>query len=268
MERLRAPRNPRNLATVQVMSRWWRAQSTAFRWLLPVWLLVMIGMPIVGWTLGEDALRRAVSLGVGLQAALVLAMLVGALGWPRALPLAGGVAALGWAAEALGSKTGVPFGAYHYTDALQPQLAGVPLAIPFAWLMMLPPAWAVAARIGGRWRGVRFVVLSALAMTAWDLFLDPQMVGLGLWEWAQPGGYFGIPWVNFGGWLLVSGLITAVLRPPPLPAAPLLAVYGLTLALEAIGLGVFWGQPGPALVGTLAMGALLALALRQPGDVA
>ena len=268
MERLRVLWRLRGIPAMGRVDGWWRTQSAGFRWLLPAWLLVIISLPIVGWTLGEDAMRRAVSLGVALQAGLMLAVLVGALGWRRALPLAGGVAALGWAAEALGSKTGVPFGAYHYTDALQPQVAGVPLVIPFAWLMMLPPAWAVAARIGGHWRDMRFVVLSALAMTAWDLFLDPQMVGLGLWEWAQPGGYFGIPWVNFGGWLLVSALITALLRPPPLPAAPLLTVYGLTLALEAIGLGIFWRQPGPALVGTLAMGALLALALRQPGDLA
>ena len=43
-------------------------------------------------------LGGAVSLGVGLQAALVLAVLVGALGWRRTLPLAGGVAALGMVA--------------------------------------------------------------------------------------------------------------------------------------------------------------------------
>ena len=51
---------------------------------------------------------------------------------------------IGWTAEAIGSKTGFPFGAYHYTDRLQPQLLGVPLLIPLAWLMMLP------ARMGGR----------------------------------------------------------------------------------------------------------------------
>jgi putative membrane protein len=174
---------------------------------------------------------------------------------------------LGWAAEALGSRTGFPFGAYSYTNTLQPQILGVPLQIPLGWLMMLPPSWAVAKatgnRIRSRWQFPAFVLLSALAMTAWDLMMDPMMVSWGMWEWQSAGVYFGIPWSNYLGWLLVAALITAVARPQNLPIAPLLLIYTLTWLLEMGGLLLFWDLPGPALVGGLAMGALSVLGWRS-----
>jgi putative membrane protein len=99
-----------------------------------------------------------------------------------------------------------------------------------------------------------FALLSGLALTAWDLYLDPQMVERNLWIWDQPGAYFGIPLVNFVGWVLVSSLLTLLIYPRNLPRQRLLIIYTLTWAFQAIGLGIFWGQPGPALVGFSVMG--------------
>lgn len=231
--------------------------SPIARALTVVWALAMILLPFVRRLWGERALLRGVAANVLLQAAVVLAILWSAWGGARTLLTALAVLVLGWAVEFAGSSTGVPFGRYHYTDRLQPQLARVPLLIPFAWLMMLPPSWGVAAAIAGGVRGLLFVVLSGLAITAWDFFLDPQMVGWGLWVWERRGGYFGIPWVNFAGWALAASLITALVRPAPLPVAPLVLVYAITWALETVGQLVFWRLYGPALVGFAAMGALL-----------
>ena len=108
-----------------------------------------------------------------------------------------------------------------------------------------------------------FIALSAAAFTAWDLFLDPQMVAWNFWVWDQPGQYFGIPWVNFLGWLLVSALVTVVARPRGLPVLPLLVVYTVTWALQTFGQLFFWGLPGPALMGGVVMGSLVVLALRR-----
>jgi lycopene beta-cyclase len=162
---------------------------------------------------------------------------------------------LAWGVEWLGSNTGFPFGRYHYTPLLQPQFLGVPLLIPLAWLMMLPPAWGVAELILGKRGGMLGLAgLSGLAFTAWDLYLDPQMAARGLWVWEIPGSYFGIPWLNFLGWWLSASLITILIRPRSLPRHPLLVIYALTWAFQAIGMGVFWGQPGPALAGFAGMG--------------
>ncbi|PWH12958.1 MAG: carotenoid biosynthesis protein [Anaerolineae bacterium] len=232
---------------------------------LLLWVLTMIALPIVGWTLGEAALRQGMSLGVLMQFAAVSAALLSQWGWQRTARVFLFVTGVAFLAEWLGSSSGFPFGKYHYTPLLQPQLAGVPLIIPLAWMMMLPPAWAIAQILLGEKTTLatgRGILLSALAFTAWDLFLDPQMTAWGFWVWEQPGAYFGIPLVNFGGWILVSGLITALARPSNLPWQPLAVVYATTWVLQSIGLGLFWAQPAPALIGFLAMGTFVSLAWR------
>lgn len=233
-----------------------RAQFTADLWPLPTlaWLAFTIAMPILDWASGGRSFAWLASLGVVLQLSAVLLILGRAWTWQRLVDVVGLAVPLTWAAEWLGSTTGFPFGVYSYTDQLQPQLLGVPALIPLAWLMMLPAAWAVASVVVAPRERLAFALVSAAAFTAWDLYLDPQMVGRGLWVWAEPGGYFGIPWINFLGWLLTSFLVTFLCAPRDLPARPLAVIYTLTWLLQAIGLGVFWGQPGPALVGFLAMG--------------
>lgn len=233
-------------------------------WLIGAWVLTMIGLPIVRWTAGQSLFDWGVSFSVVLQAAVVFVIVWDAWGARRAVTTAVVVAILSWALEFIGSSTGFPFGAYNYTDALQPQLGHVPLLIPLAWFMMLPVAWAVAELIVGLRRRWLFIAVSALAFTAWDLFLDPQMVGWGYWVWENPSGYFGIPWSNYGGWLLGSALMTAVVRPPTLGTAvrPLLIIYSVTWFLESFGLIFFWGQLGPGLVGMLGMGLFMMLAWR------
>jgi putative membrane protein len=175
-----------------------------------------------------------------------------------------------WAVETLGSATDFPFGAYDYTDALQPQLAGVPVVIPLAWFMMLVPAWAVAEVILanhrdnlGSWYAPLHAALAGAAFTAWDLYLDPQMVAHELWSWDYPGAYFGIPWLNFLGWWMAATLLTLLIRPRRLPRRRLMAIYTLTWVFQAIGLGLFWDQPGPALVGFLSMGIFVVWAWRK-----
>lgn len=236
--------------------------------LFAAWILAMIALPVANFFLGQAARPPVITLSTLVQVTLLLAFLVPAWGWRVTLRTAFLVMGLAWLVEFTGSTTGYPFGPYHYTHLIQPQIGGVPLLIPLAWLMMLPPAWAVARRIAGPHSRLAFIGWSALAMTAWDLFLDPQMVAWGLWGWAQPGGYFGIPWTNYLGWLLASALITVTVRPGPLPTRPLVLIYAITWLLESLGLFFFWGLPGPALAGFAGMGSLLWLAFmkRKIGD--
>jgi hypothetical protein len=99
-----------------------------------------------------------------------------------------------------------------------------------------------------------------LAFTAWDLFLDPQMVAWNFWHWEIPGQYFGIPWSNYLGWVLVSALLSFIANPTELPYGPLSLVYMLTWILQTIGQGIFWQQPGPAISGFLVSGVFIFLA--------
>ena len=234
----------------------WPPPSTT---LLLIWLLSMIALPILYWTQGDAVLPLAISISAVLQAAAVFTILAESWGWRRTAGTAVFVAVATFLVEYIGSHTGLPFGDYHYTGRLQPQIGGVPLLIPIAWFMMLGPAWAVASQQPTR---LRFTLVAAAALTAWDLLLDPQMVTWNLWQWDQPGLYFGIPLLNFFGWFLTASLITWVVRTGLRPAPAfnktsqqqLLSIYTLTWFLEAFGLILFWDIAGPGLVGGLVMG--------------
>ena len=54
------------------------------------------------------------------------------------------------------------------------------------------------------------ILLSALALTAWDLSLDPRMVQDGNWIWHDGGVYFGVPLSNYWGWVVTAALVYAV----------------------------------------------------------
>ncbi len=220
----------------------------------------MIAVPIVKWTLGAESIYPLLSLSVVLQASAVFSILYSALGGRQTLRIAALVMAVTFTAEALGSHTGFPFGHYDYTDRLQPQLFHVPLLIPLAWFMMAPSAWAVAQRF--RSKAWQFILVSALALVAWDLLLDPQMVHWDLWQWADPGRYFGIPLSNYAGWFLVAIILTWLVGPPDLPLVPLHIVFTITWFLEVFGLAFFWGMLGPAVIGGLVMGLFVWLGWR------
>jgi putative membrane protein len=227
-----------------------------------LWAAGMVCLPIFIWAAGPTILPW-----IGAANVLVLALgsvLVMLRYWhPGTVLRAVTVVLAGsWLLEYTGSTTGMPFGAYHYTALLQPQLGNVPTWVPMAWLMMLPPVWTVAGTVAPRPRWA-FTTVAALALTAWDFFLDPLMAGWGVWVWDSPGGYFGIPWTNFAGWFLSGALLTWLVRPPPLVATSFLWVYTLTWALHTVGMAFFWSMPGPALAGCVTMGLFVFLAWRQ-----
>jgi putative membrane protein len=234
--------------------------------MLTIWALVMVSLPIADWSTGWSALNGAITIGVIVSAGLVISISWVEWGAVETLRVAGSILVLSWAVEMIGARTGIPFGSYFYTGSLRPQILNVPVQVPLGWLMMLPPSWgvaqAIAERINPRWKFPAFVGFSALAMMAWDLFLDPIMASWGMWAWEHPGGYFGIPWTNYLGWLLASALITIILRPKKLPVVPMLLIYTTFFLLKLIGLGIFWGFPGAAVTGGFVMGGISILAWR------
>ncbi|MFM1909528.1 MAG: hypothetical protein RLZZ545_226 [Actinomycetota bacterium] len=173
--------------------------------------------------------------------------------------------AFGLGVEALGVHTGWPFGVYEYDASLGPQLFGVPLVVPCAWVMMVHPCLCAARRIAGNWV---FLYGGALLM-AWDLFLDPQMVAAGRWTWEVTGAHApftpDIPLSNPFGWLLagvfISGLLNRVLpRERRKEGASLRAVDALllwTLFGGVVGNLFFFDRPGLAIFAGVIMGSLL-----------
>ena len=120
------------------------------------------------------------------------------------------------AAEYAGLRWRLPFG-YHYiyNPALQPLLLGqVPAAVPPLWFALAYTPVVFLRRMSVRLRGrldIRRVVLKtglcSLFLMAMDLFLDPLGVSGGAWTWPDGGSYFGIPLMNFVGWIVVGVVI-------------------------------------------------------------
>lgn len=164
------------------------------------------------------------------------------------------------AVERVGTRTGIPFGRYHYTSTLRPQVKGIPAAVPLAWFAMALPARETAhAALGRTSTPRRRMVLGAAALTAWDLFLDPQMVGEGFWAWRRQGRYRGIPLTNYVGWFAIGLVVMAVLE-RALPVddddagdTALVATYSAMTAMEGVGFAVFFRDRMVAGVGTAAM---------------
>lgn len=211
---------------------------------------------------GRAALAWAVVLGLFVVS---LAAASGRHGWRRSAVAAAVVLAATTVVEAVGTRTGVPFGHYDYTGALGPRVALVPVLVPFAWFAMALPAREVAAAIVGaprrRWPRV---AIGAVALTAWDLFLDPQMVGEGYWTWPDGGAYRGIPLGNFVGWLLTSAVVMLLLErllPPGRPSRIAVAQYAAVAVMQTVGFAAFFGDALVALVGGAAMLPIAAAAV-------
>ena len=172
--------------------------------------------------------------------------------------------------EKLGTTTGFPFGRYRYTDTLRPRLGGIPVVVALAWFAMAVPAREAArAALGPSTRRRSRILAGAGALTAWDVFLDPQMVAEGYWAWQRAGRYRGIPVTNFVGWfatgLVVMAVLEEMLPPEHEPDPVLVGTYGAMAAMESVGFAGFFRDRLVALAGTLAMGPVAVLASRRRG---
>lgn len=168
--------------------------------------------------------------------------------------------------EQIGSRTGWPFGNYVYDASLGIQIAGVPLVVPFAWIMLTHPILIAARRIAPHW----VFLYGGAGLMAWDLFLDPQMVSAHRWTWTVTGPHVPfqpeIPLSNAAGWLFAGMGLIAILhfalpkeRRKVGASSTIPDIFlGWTLFSGIVGNLFFFHRPGVALIGGLVFGALLA----------
>jgi putative membrane protein len=219
--------------------------------LVPIWgrgmggfLLILQGMIVGMWLVQAGGLRG----GVAATAILVLSYLV----------------------EFVGVRTGMPFGRYAYTPTLGLQLGGaVPLAIPFAWLLVVPGALMAAAQAR---RATIVVPLAAILALLLDLLIEPVAAHVAAyWRWSEPGLYYGVPAANFAAWGCTAFVLVWMLHllVPDLYASPrvsrlpalLFVLNALQFTLVDAAYGFWWAA---ALgIGLLAGIFLLSAGLRR-----
>lgn len=227
--------------------------------IMGVAVLAQIGYPLVDGA-ARDRLTVAIVVLVATAALLHAYLSRGG----RMLAVLGATTVLGgFAVEVIGVHSGVPFGPYQYGDTLGAKLLGVPVVITLAWPMLAWPAALAARRLATSFAGR--VAVGGWALTAWDLFLDPQMVAAGHWTWTAPDphlpGVAAVPLSDYAGWLVVSVLMSAALQlalrdlPNGDDRWPI-AFYVWTWASSVLALAVFLGLPAAAAWGGLAMGVV------------
>ena len=157
--------------------------------------------------------------GMEWMSSLLLAMLgITAAAWLwtnfglRGLSLGVAVLAAGVGLEYVGVTTGVPFGSYTYTGVLAPQLpGGVPLAIGFAWVLIVVSGLFTARTILPARPGWLAAVGGAILAVGLDFLLEPVAYRVeGYWLWQETGGYYGVPWSNFLTWFIATLLMNLV----------------------------------------------------------
>lgn len=172
------------------------------------------------WAFVPEA-RLALILGNVLLAFGAFVHAAWLLGWRKAMAFFALAVSLTFILEALSLATGLAT-PYHYSAILGPRFLGVPLVVPLGWFSMLYASHVTVnlmvegspAGTGRRHgRMLWMALLTALAMTAWDLTLDPYMVRvLGAWVWEQPSGFVQIPFANYVSWLELTFIIALCFR--------------------------------------------------------
>ena len=120
-------------------------------------------------------------------------------------------------AELSSTRTGVPFGLYHYTGTTRGQeiyVDNVPLMDSLSFTFLAYAAFCLARVVlaGRAVSRVRLAIVSGLLMMLLDVVIDPLAVRGGRWflgyifYYPEGGVYFGVPLTNFAGWWIVGAL--------------------------------------------------------------
>ena len=174
------------------------------------------------------------------------------LGWRRTTLFGVVVWPIAWLAEFSSTRTGFPFGLYHYTGLTRDRelyVADVPFmdALSFTFLTYASFCLARAVLIRRAPRRGTLALTAGALMMALDVVIDPLAVRGDRWflgrifYYPEGGAYFGVPLSNFAGWVIVGALgVTVYLLLAGSVGGPPQA-HGAPVAVSALGGRVWTG---------------------------
>lgn len=174
-------------------------------------LVALIVVAEIAFSWNPDAIGQALA-----ASSVIVALAHGTLayGWKNALAFCAITLAVSLIIENIGTATGLPFGHYHFVvTAGLPYVGRIPLIVGFLWFGMGYSAWHVAAalldnadaRLRQNGNLVVLPLIAAIVMTQWDFVMDRGNSTIArAWVWHDGGADFGVPPINYAGWLLTS----------------------------------------------------------------
>jgi len=112
--------------------------------------------------------------------------------------------------ETLGASTGFPFGEYHYTTYFGPILGLVPMAIPFAWYVVVTNALFIVRAGAPNASRLTEAMVAGLICTLYDVILEPFATTVKhYWVWSKNE----VPPLNYVAWFVISALLVWIFSP-------------------------------------------------------
>ncbi|MCA9332428.1 carotenoid biosynthesis protein [Candidatus Saccharibacteria bacterium] len=104
--------------------------------------------------------------------------------------------------ETLAVKTGIPYGKFSYNSVLNFRLFGTtPWIVALSYPPIVIGAFWLARKVS---IGVLTPLFTAIFTTLTYAVLSPAMSKLTLWQWENPGPFFGVPIRSFIGWFVCA----------------------------------------------------------------
>lgn len=140
--------------------------------------------------------------------------------------------------ETIALITGFPYSSFHYNHLIGYQIGGyAPYTVPFAYVPIILGCLYLASIITTN--KIKFVLSSTFFVLITDMMLDPAAVALNFWTYETNGLYYGVPLMNFLGWIItgvIASLITLVLIKDIFKTKPKGIVSSLFMIL------IFWSS--------------------------
>jgi putative membrane protein len=105
--------------------------------------------------------------------------------------------------------TGFPYSSFHYSNLIGFKILGyTPYTVPFAYVPLFVGCFYLATLLSKeKWK---IVIFSTLMVLLADMVLDPAAVTLNFWIYDSSGIFYGVPLMNFMGWILTGFLASMI----------------------------------------------------------
>lgn len=131
------------------------------------------------------------------------------LGWKKGLFFLIIMSIYAVSIETFAIITGFPYSEFVYTNLIGFKVFGyTPYTVPFAYVPLFIGSIYLAALKSRNY--IEISLFTAFFVLFADLVLDPAAVALNFWIYKIQGIYYGIPLMNFMGWIL-TGFLAAVI---------------------------------------------------------